>query len=133
MRRRFRLRGLEWEHACIAIGWGPIVMLNPSIFDSPAFAAFWGGPMLWGLFVFLVGVFNVVALIVNGAVPRPTAIGRTASAVLQVLLFLLISTGLILSGTGTTGAWTYGMLALFGFPAAAWAFLDAVAPEYHDE
>lgn len=55
---------------------------------------------------------------------------KAVSALLQVFLFLMLSIGFLASGTGTTGIGTYGVLAIFGFFAAAWALLDAVAPKY---
>lgn len=130
---RFRLRALEWEHAIIAFGFGVIVLVNPGLFDAPSFSAFVGGPTIWGCVVLGVGALNIIALIVNGSVPRPTAMARTLSAAAQIFLFLMLAAGFVFSGTWTTGWWTYFVLGIFGFPAAAWALLDAVAPEYHGQ
>jgi hypothetical protein len=130
LRQRFRLRSLEWEHACISVVFGLIVLFDPAIFDGASFRGFVGGPQLWGWGVFLMGVANIAALIGNGTVPKPTAALRTISAVLQKFLFLMLAIGFFASGTGTTGMGTYAVLALFGFFAASWALLDAVAPEY---
>lgn len=130
LRQRFRLRSLEWEHACISIVFGLIILYNPTLFDAASFQGFIGGPVLWGWGVLVMGTANVIALIVNGTRPKPTAALRTISALLQIFLFLMLAIGFFASGTGSTGIGTYGVLAIFGFFAAAWALLDAVAPEY---
>ena len=130
---RFRLRAIEWEHAIIAVGFGATLLTNPALFDAPSFSAFVGGPMVWGWAVLSVGILNIIALIVNGSVPRPTAMARTLSAAAQIFLFLMLAAGFVFSGTWSTGWWTYFVLGIFGFPAAAWALLDAVAPEYHGQ
>ena len=130
LRQRFRLRALEWQNACISLGFGLIVLGNPDLFGGASFRGFIGGASFWGWAVLLKGVVNISALINNGTVPKPTAALRTISAVLQVLLFLMLTIGFVASGTGTTGIVTYGVLAVFGFFAACWALLDAVAPEY---
>lgn len=130
--RRFRARALEWEHATIAVGFGFILLVNPGLFNLQSFRAFVGGPHVWGVVVMGLGLVNVVALIINGTIPRPTAAIRTITAASQIFLFLVISTGLLFSGVGGTGIWTYLVLGVFGFPAAAWALLDAVRPEYDE-
>ncbi|GHA27745.1 hypothetical protein GCM10007989_24540 [Devosia pacifica] len=130
LRQRFRLRSLEWEHACISLVFGGILLFNPSLMDAESFSGFLGGSVVWGIGVLVLGCVNVAALIVNGTVPKPTAALRFVSALLQVFLFLMLSIGFLASGTGTTGIGTYCVLAIFGFFAAAWALLDAVAPEY---
>jgi len=130
LKQRFRLRSLEWEHACISVVFGLIVLIDPRIFDGASFRGFVGGPQLWGWGVLLMGIANIVALIINGTVPKPTAALRTISAALQIFLFGMLAIGFFLSGTGTTGMGTYAVLGLFGFFAASWALLDAVAPEY---
>jgi hypothetical protein len=131
LRQRFRLRALEWQNACISLGWGAIVLVNPSLFDAPAFRSFVGGPTVWGWGVLAVGLINIGALIINGTVPRPTAFARTLAACLQILLYLMLTAGFMFSGTLPPGIAVYGVLAIFGFFASAWALLDAVAPEYH--
>lgn len=130
LRQRFRLRALEWQNACISIGFGLFILASPDLFHAASFQGFIGGPTVWGTGATLIGVVNIVALIINGTVPKPTAALRTLSAVLQVFGFLMLSIGFLASGTGTTGIATYGVLAVFGFFAACWALLDAVAPEY---
>jgi len=130
LRQRFRLRALEWQNACISIGFGVLILANPELFDAASFRGFIGGPAVWGIGVVVMGLANIGALIINGTRPKPTAALRTISAVLQVFLFLMLTIGFLASGTGTTGIATYGILAVFGFFAAAWALLDAVAPEY---
>lgn len=130
LRQRFRLRALEWQNAVISLGFGIFILTNPGLFDAPSWRGFVGGPAIWGGGIATMGVLNLAALVINGTVPRPTAALRTISALLQVFLFLMVSIGFLASGTGTTGIWTYGVLAVFGFFAASWALLDAVAPEY---
>lgn len=130
---RFRPRALEWEHGLIAVGWGFTLLVNPGLFALPSFRAFLGGPYVWGGIVMGFGVLNVIALLINGLVARPTAAIRTITAASQIFLFLVIASGLLFSGVGGTGIWTYFILGVFGFPAAAWALLDAVAPEYAHE
>jgi hypothetical protein len=130
LRQRFRLRSLEWQNASISIAFGLTILFNPGLFDATSFRGFVGGPLVWGWGIFVLGCVNVAALVINGTVPKPTAALRTISALLQVFLFLMLSIGFYASGTGTTGISTYGVLAFYGFFAAAWALLDAVAPEY---
>lgn len=130
LRQRFRLRSLEWEHATAAIVFGLTILINPDIFNAASFQGFVGGPYVWGGGILALGCVNIAALVINGTVPKPTAALRTISALLQVFLFLMLSIGFYASGTGTTGIGTYGVLAFYGFFAAAWALLDAVAPEY---
>lgn len=130
VRQRFRLRVLEWQNAVIAIGFGFILLYNPTLFDAASFRGFIGGNAIWGFASIIVGLVGVVALIINGTVPKPTAALRTIAALLEVLLFLMVCLGFLISGTGTTGIWTYGVIGAFGFLGACWALLDAVAPEY---
>lgn len=130
LRQRFRLRSLEWQNATISIVFGLIILSNPGLFDAASFSGFVGGPWVWGTGIFTLGCINVAALVINGTVPKPTAALRTISALLQVFLFVMLSIGFYASGTGSTGIGTYGVMAFYGFFAAAWALLDAVAPEY---
>jgi len=130
LRQRFRLRVLEWQNATISIVFGLTILLNPNLFDAVSFSGFVGGPWVWGSGIFALGCVNVAALVINGTVPKPTAALRTISALLQVFLFLMLSIGFYASGTGSTGIGSYGVMAFYGFFAAAWALLDAVAPEY---
>jgi hypothetical protein len=130
LRQRFRLRVLEWQNATISIVFGLTILLNPGLFNAASFSGFVGGPWVWGSGICFLGCVNVAALVINGTVPKPTAALRTISALLQVFLFLMLSIGFYASGTGSTGIGSYGVMAFYGFFAAAWALLDAVAPEY---
>lgn len=130
LRQRFRLRAIEWQNACISIGFGLFILNSPELFNAASFRGFLGGPVVWGSGAVIIGLVNIIALVINGTVPKPTAALRTMSAILQVFGFLMLSIGFLASGTGTTGIATYGILAVFGFFAACWALLDAVAPEY---
>ncbi|MCZ9335624.1 hypothetical protein, partial [Klebsiella pneumoniae] len=73
LQQRFRLRALEWEHACISVVFGLSILIDPGIFDGASFRGFVGGPQLWGWGVLLMGLANIIALIINGTVPKPTA------------------------------------------------------------
>lgn len=130
VRQRFRLRVLEWQNATIAIGFGLFLLFNPDLFAAASFRGFIGGNVIWGIASAGVGMVGVVALIINGTVPKPTAALRTIAALLEVLLFLMVCLGFLVSGTWTTGIWTYGVIGAYGFLGACWALLDAVAPEY---
>lgn len=130
LRQRFRLRIQEWQNACITGGWGAMMLLTPEQFLAPSYAGFVGPVQIWATAFLLVSALSFIALIVNGTVPRPTALARTVAAGAQVFLYLLLAIGFVVSGTGTPGVTTYGFLALFGFFGGIWALLDAVKPEY---
>jgi len=118
---------LEWQNATISIVFGIIVLFNPGLFSASSFQAFVGGAPVWGGGIFAMGCVNVGALIINGTVPKPKAALHMISALLQVFFVVMLSIGFYASGAGTTGIRIYGVLAIFGFFAAAWALLDAMA------
>jgi len=107
-----------------------MIMANPAQFKAPSYAGFAGPGEAWAAAFLLISALSFTALIINGTVPRPTAMLRTVAAGAQVFLYLLLSIGFAVSGTGTPGITTYGFLALFGFFGGIWALLDAVKPEY---
>ena len=136
IRERFRPRILEWEHTAIALLWGTIVLYNPSNFDSPAYSAELfskPGPAVWGWAVILLGIVRVVALGINGYMARPTAIARSIGAVTGILLFSMLSLGLLFSGTTPTGLAPYSVIGAFGLFSLFWAVLDVVVPDRHDQ
>lgn len=130
LRQRFRLRALEWQNACITGGWGTMILATPSQFAAQSYSGFIGSAQMWGGAFLVVSLLSFGALIINGTVPRPTAMLRTIAAAAQVFLYLLLAIGFAVSGTGTPGITTYGFLALYGFFGGIWALFDAVNPEY---
>ncbi|WP_172125301.1 hypothetical protein [Devosia sp. 919] len=129
LRQRFRLRSLEWQNATISIVFGLTILFNPTLFDA-SFRGFVGGPWVWGSGIFALGCVNVAALVINGTVPKPTVCAaHHLRAVAGVSLSYAFHRLLCL------GHWHHRYrhlrrLAFYGFFAAAWALLDAVAPEY---
>lgn len=129
---RFRSRVLEWEHASITTLWGLIVLGNPEEFASPAFAAFAGGPPLWGWLVFLAGTLRITALCVNGYMAKPTAIVRAAGALTGIGLFAVLTLGFLFSWTWPTGLAVYSVLGFFGLFSFYWSIFDVAVPDGHD-
>ncbi len=107
-----------------------MMLSNPKQFLAPSYAGFAGSVQIWATSFLLVSALSFAALVINGTVPRPTAMARTIAAAAQVFLYLLLAIGFVVSGTGTPGITTYGFLALFGFFGGIWALFDAVNPEY---
>lgn len=131
IRQRFRARALEWEHAVMTFLWGLIVLGNPAQFDSPGFAAFKGGPMLWGWGVVIAGVFRIGALCVNGYMARPTALVRVLAGVSGILLFAAISLGFLFSWRWGTALAMYPVVGFFGLFSVYWAIFDVAIPDDH--
>lgn len=129
---RFRSRVLEWEHAAIFTLWGLIVLGNPAEFSGPAFAAFAGGPALWGWVVFLAGTLRIAALCVNGYMAKPTAIVRAAGALTGIGLFAVLTLGFLFSWTWPTGLAVYSVLGFFGLFSFYWSIFDVAVPDGHD-
>lgn len=133
IRSRFRSRVLEWEHACITVLWGLIVLGNPSVFSGRAFAGFAGGPALWGWIVFLTGTLRIAALCVNGYMAKPTALVRAMGALSGIGLFSVLTLGFLFSWTWPTGLAVYSVLAAFGLFSLFWAIFDVAVPDGHDD
>lgn len=132
IQQRFRGRALEWEHSAVAVLWGLLVLGNPKAFAGPAFAAFPGGPVLWGWLVFLLGVARVSALCVNGYMAKPTAMVRAMGALTGIALFAAITLGLLMSWTWPPGLAVYSVLGFFGLFSLYWAIFDVAIPDGHD-
>ena len=133
IRARFRSRILEWEHATITTLWGLIVLGNPSVFKGAAFAAFSGGPTLWGWLVFLAGAARITALCINGYMAKPTALVRALGALTGIALFAVLTLGFLFSWTWPTGLAVYSVLGFFGLFSLYWAIFDVAVPDGHDD
>lgn len=133
IQQRFRSRVLEWEHAAITTLWGLIVLGNPEVFNGRAFAAFAGGPVLWGWIVFLAGTARIAALCVNGYMAKPTAIVRAAGALTGIALFAVLTLGFLFSWTWPTGLAVYSVLGFFGLFSFYWSIFDVAIPDGHDD
>lgn len=129
--QRFRARVLEWEHSIMCTLWGMIIILNPAVFQGPGFVAFLGGPTLWGWLVMLSGMACLIALGINGYMARPTAMARTISAGLRIILFSLMSLGFLFSWQWSTALAVYPVVAGFGLFPLFWTLLDVAAPDDH--
>ena len=133
VRKRFRSRALEWEHALIMTFFGAIVLFNPSVFEGPSFTAFPGSSGVWGWGMLGAGVARIVALGVNGYMARPTALVRALSALSGIVLFAAISLGLLFSWTWPTGLAPYPVLGFFGLFSLYWAIFDVAIPDDHHD
>lgn len=131
MRQRFRDRALEWEHAIMTFLWGLLILANPSLFDGPGFAAFQGGPEIWGWGVTLAGTLRLAALCVNGYMARPTALIRVLAGVSGILLFAAISLGFLFSWRWSTALAMYPVVGFFGLFSVYWAVIDVAIPDDH--
>jgi hypothetical protein len=133
IRQRFRQRALEWEHAIMTVLWGLIVLGNPGQFDSPGFAAFIGGPMVWGWAITVLGTARIMALCVNGYMARPTALMRVLAGVSGILLFAAISLGFLFSWRWGTALAMYPVVGVFGLFTVYWAIFDVAFPDHHND
>lgn len=131
IRARFRSRILEWEHTSIMILWGMLTLSNPDAFGGAAFAAFRGGPALWGWVMLIAGVLRLVALCINGYMAQPTAMVRAFGAVAGILMFAAIMLGLLYSWTWPLGLAVYSVLGFFGLFSLGWAIFDVAIPDDH--
>lgn len=139
IRDRFRSRALEWEHTVVAILWGLIVLANPKTFTGPSYAAFlalpppWDASQIWGWMALSAGTLRLAALCINGYMAQPTAIIRAAGAVSGILLYAVISLGILFSWAWSTGLAVYPVIGFFGLFSLAWAVSDVANPDEHDE
>lgn len=131
IRQRFRARVLEWEHAIMTVLWGLIILGNPGQFDSPGFAAFVGGSVMWGWAVSIAGGLRLAALCVNGYMARPTALIRVLAGVSGILLFAAISLGFLFSWRWGTALAMYPVVGFFGLFSVYWAIFDVAIPDDH--
>lgn len=136
LRSRFRMRALEWEHTVVAILLGVFFLGEPKIFASTAYSApifQWAGPTIWGWSIVGMGIVRLLALGINGYMARPTAFVRAFSAGLGVGVFGIITIGIIASGTFASALPAFIAITAFGTLSIAWAMVDVVIPDRHDD
>jgi hypothetical protein len=133
VRKRFRSRAIEWEHASIMTIFGMILLINPAVFEGPSFTAFPGDAAWWGWGMLFAGLARFAALGINGYMARPTALVRALSALSGIVLFAAISLGLLFSWTWPTGLAPYPVLGFFGLFSLYWAIFDVAIPDDHHD
>lgn len=124
----FGPRWPEWLGAASATFAG-LGLLHPyEAFESPAFVNFNFGPhaeVIWGAFLFFIGVLRFTALIINGRRKRVTPWMRMTGAAVTFLVFLGFSLGLLTSGVMSTWIGSWPVLALMEYVNIIRASQDA--------
>lgn len=94
IQHRFGPRMTEWMLAVVTALWGAVLVMNPSIFDQPAwsgFRAIFRDEAIVGWLMVGLGFLRIGGLIVNGARKTVTPWIRSVSASLGCCLFVGIT------------------------------------------
>ena len=87
LHKTFRERSAEWVQSGICTFWGQVVLLSPGAFARPSYAALSNmlPEQVWGWLAFLIGLFSLIVLFINGAWRRTPALRMAFSFVRLVI------------------------------------------------
>lgn len=105
----FPLRVAEWFASGAMATWGVIVLSHPEVLEA---GEAWRGLLtiapgpFWGWAALLSGVIGWTALAINGALRRTPHV-RAVCAAMRCAVWLMVTTGLLMSGQLTTALAMY--------------------------
>lgn len=130
----FRARAPEWALAAMLVVWGSIVYAPGDTFTTPAWSVMQliADERTWGISALCIGGLRLVALTLNGTFwstwyGRWSPHVRSVMAGLSCFVWLQITLGLVLAGTGSTGLAVYPLLLALDFYNVLSASHDAGA------
>lgn len=126
----FKLRVAEWFATLLLLQFGLIIIATPNVFSiTPGFRvmAEWADQSVWGFGCLAVGGAHFAALTINGTFRgfRYSPHIRALACALACYLWLQITLGIYLSGSGSTGVGTYRLVLGLEFWNFVRACLDA--------
>lgn len=107
VQHRFGPRQMEWFMALIMFGWGAVLLLPIESMESNAWIFFKAvfPEFFWGSLFFLIGLFRLVGLVINGSRREITPWIRVVSAGVGFIVWVGVLTGFAFSGVAIS-IWT---------------------------